>query len=460
MPRLDGWDAAARLRSDPETAHVKVVLLSARAQEADLRTGESARRRHTLSDESLSTRTSSSASYAVLRGSRRPDACGPRQHKTGCCRRPRCLAGNIDRHDARGPRRRHPCRGARRCRGRRARCRRPRQATVERPATRSTVTTRPTSRCSWPSRPAGRRGSSPSWSPNGCGTPGIAEGRHRRTRFPQHPARRRTPGCAARATVVEAGRAVRPHRTRTGVRVNLEFVSANPTGPLHLGHTRWAAVGDALAPAARGRRRRRRRASTTSTTRGAQMDRFGASLLRRGRTGSRRRRTATTASTSTTSRAQVVADATPGCSTRPTTSAGSSASEGYRAHARARSRQSLARFGIDFDVWFSERSLHDERRSRARRSTRLRGAGPRVRAGRRGLDAHHRLRRRQGPGADPVQRRADLLRHRHGVLPRQAASAASTAASTCSAPTTTATSAGCGRWPRAPATTRTATSRC
>ena len=40
MPRLDGWDTAARLRSDPETAHIKVILLSARAQEADLRRGE------------------------------------------------------------------------------------------------------------------------------------------------------------------------------------------------------------------------------------------------------------------------------------------------------------------------------------------------------------------------------------------------------------------------------------
>ena len=39
MPRLDGWDAAAKLRADPETAHIKVVLLSARAQEADLRKG-------------------------------------------------------------------------------------------------------------------------------------------------------------------------------------------------------------------------------------------------------------------------------------------------------------------------------------------------------------------------------------------------------------------------------------
>ena len=39
MPRLDGWETAARLRNDPETAHVKVILLSARAQEADLRRG-------------------------------------------------------------------------------------------------------------------------------------------------------------------------------------------------------------------------------------------------------------------------------------------------------------------------------------------------------------------------------------------------------------------------------------
>jgi CheY-like chemotaxis protein len=39
MPRLDGWEAASRLREDPETANVKVVLLSARAQEADLERG-------------------------------------------------------------------------------------------------------------------------------------------------------------------------------------------------------------------------------------------------------------------------------------------------------------------------------------------------------------------------------------------------------------------------------------
>ncbi|MDX6224186.1 MAG: hypothetical protein QOE64_562 [Frankiales bacterium] len=40
MPRLDGWDTAAALRADPETAGLKLVLLSARAQEADKAKGE------------------------------------------------------------------------------------------------------------------------------------------------------------------------------------------------------------------------------------------------------------------------------------------------------------------------------------------------------------------------------------------------------------------------------------
>jgi CheY-like chemotaxis protein len=40
MPRLDGWSTAARLREDPATANVKIILISARAQEADLQHGE------------------------------------------------------------------------------------------------------------------------------------------------------------------------------------------------------------------------------------------------------------------------------------------------------------------------------------------------------------------------------------------------------------------------------------
>ncbi|WP_322748072.1 MULTISPECIES: response regulator transcription factor [unclassified Frankia] len=40
MPHLDGWDVVARLRDDPETADIRVILLSARAQAADLRRGD------------------------------------------------------------------------------------------------------------------------------------------------------------------------------------------------------------------------------------------------------------------------------------------------------------------------------------------------------------------------------------------------------------------------------------
>jgi DNA-binding response OmpR family regulator len=40
MPRLDGWTTATRLRENPDTAHIKVVLLSARAQEADIQHGQ------------------------------------------------------------------------------------------------------------------------------------------------------------------------------------------------------------------------------------------------------------------------------------------------------------------------------------------------------------------------------------------------------------------------------------
>ena len=62
-----------------------------------------------------------------------------------------------------------------------------------------------------------------------------------------------------------------------GVSINLEFISANPTGPLHLGHTRWAAVGDALGRvlAAAGAKVIR---EFYINDRGNQMDLFGKSV--------------------------------------------------------------------------------------------------------------------------------------------------------------------------------------
>ena len=51
---------------------------------------------------------------------------------------------------------------------------------------------------------------------------------------------------ALAAQVVAAGESYGANDLFAGEKVNLEFVSANPTGPIHLGGTRWAAVGDAL----------------------------------------------------------------------------------------------------------------------------------------------------------------------------------------------------------------------
>ncbi len=47
--------------------------------------------------------------------------------------------------------------------------------------------------------------------------------------------------------IVEAGAAYGTNEALVGHNINMEFVSANPTGPLHIGHTRWAALGDSIA---------------------------------------------------------------------------------------------------------------------------------------------------------------------------------------------------------------------
>lgn len=79
-------------------------------------------------------------------------------------------------------------------------------------------------------------------------------------------------------TIVEAGSSFGTNTSLAGTRINLEYISANPTGPLHLGHTRWAALGDSMARVLRA-------AGATLTTEyyindaGAQMDKFGHSVL-------------------------------------------------------------------------------------------------------------------------------------------------------------------------------------
>src|ERR671911_1989748 len=79
-------------------------------------------------------------------------------------------------------------------------------------------------------------------------------------------------------TIVEAGAAFGTNDSQRGNTINVEFVSANPTGPMHIGHTRWAALGDSMA--------RLLGASGATVARefyindaGAQMERFGRSVL-------------------------------------------------------------------------------------------------------------------------------------------------------------------------------------
>jgi len=81
-------------------------------------------------------------------------------------------------------------------------------------------------------------------------------------------------------TIVEAGETFGHNDQAEGDVVNLEFVSANPTGPLHIGHTRWAALGDAIS--------RLLRASGATVTNeyyindyGSQLDIFAASVWAR-----------------------------------------------------------------------------------------------------------------------------------------------------------------------------------
>jgi arginyl-tRNA synthetase len=79
-------------------------------------------------------------------------------------------------------------------------------------------------------------------------------------------------------TVIDAGDEFGHSDAQATHRINLEFVSANPTGPIHIGGTRWAAVGDAL-----GRLLSTQGADVVReyyfNDHGAQIDRFASSLI-------------------------------------------------------------------------------------------------------------------------------------------------------------------------------------
>lgn len=156
-------------------------------------------------------------------------------------------------------------------------------------------------------------------------------------------------------TIVESGPAYGTNDSQRGVSVNVEFVSANPTGPLHLGHTRWAALGDAIV--------RLLLASGANAVReyyindaGAQMERFARSVL------------AAVKGEPTpedgypgeyiTTLADRVRAARPDLLDLPADEQLVIARDLAYEYQLSEIMASLKRFNVPFDAWFSERTLH------------------------------------------------------------------------------------------------------
>ncbi|MGC4893171.1 arginine--tRNA ligase [Micromonospora sp. DT31] len=156
--------------------------------------------------------------------------------------------------------------------------------------------------------------------------------------------------------IVEAGPAYGRSDTLAGQRINLEFVSANPTGPVHIGGVRWAAVGDALS------RLLRATGADVGTEyyfndAGSQIDRFARSLL-----AAARGEPAPEDGYGGAYIAEIAADVIrlrPDVLDLPE----GAAQDVFRAEGVqlmfAEIKSSLRDFGVEFDTYFNEKDLHD-----------------------------------------------------------------------------------------------------
>ncbi|MER7278254.1 arginine--tRNA ligase [Dactylosporangium sp. NPDC000244] len=156
--------------------------------------------------------------------------------------------------------------------------------------------------------------------------------------------------------IVRAGRGYGRSETLAKEKVNLEFVSANPTGPVHLGHTRWAAVGDALG--------RILSAAGADVTRehyindaGVQMNRFGESVM------AAAHGQPTPPDGYPGEYVQDIANAIkatdPDIMQLPEEEQKAAFLQKAYEKMLQEMRDSLERFGVHFDVWFSEKTLHE-----------------------------------------------------------------------------------------------------
>jgi arginyl-tRNA synthetase len=156
--------------------------------------------------------------------------------------------------------------------------------------------------------------------------------------------------------IVEAGSNYGRSKDLAGVKMNLEFVSANPTGPIHIGGTRWAAVGDSLA--------RVFESQGAEVTReyyfndhGAQIDRFARSLL-----AAARKQEAPEDGYSGAYITDIAERVLAETAEDILSMSEEDAQEAFRAAGVEQMfqeiRESLHDFGVDFDVYFHENSLY------------------------------------------------------------------------------------------------------
>ena len=161
-------------------------------------------------------------------------------------------------------------------------------------------------------------------------------------------------------SIVEAGEAYGRNDSLSGQHINLEYVSANPTGPVHLGGARWAAVGDSLA--------RILSACGAQVTReyyfndhGTQIDRFARSLLASAR-GEQTPEDGYGGAYISEIAQQVTADELAAGRPDPATLPDAEATEVFRSRGVdlmfAAVKAELHAFRSDFDVFFHEDSLH------------------------------------------------------------------------------------------------------
>ena len=156
--------------------------------------------------------------------------------------------------------------------------------------------------------------------------------------------------------IVELGIEFGQGNSLAGKHINVEFISANPTGPLHLGHTRWAAVGDVLA------RIFQAHGATTArefyiNDRGVQMDKFGISTMSAA-LGQAIPEDGYHGAYIPLLASEIVA-ANPGIVDLPETERMEAFREAAYKLQLDDQKRVLALFNTHFDVWKSERELHE-----------------------------------------------------------------------------------------------------